>query len=351
MEAALLEPLTIPPPATLSSFSQYGFDALGGALGGTGVSHESAYLITPDVARDAMRAAAEGGKGGVAGPGARASFLVSPSADLYPYESGPFSPHPQLLFSPSGGGAGGESTTSSSSSSSFPLLRPGHYSFFGPAAWGCLAYARKRTPGHANLATVLATPPEVLKKHYEFVAGCLKDVVAYEVGGYSSASSSSSSSSSPLPPPPAAAVAAVGAEVSNVVGRSLLRDAATRLAKEAALVAKEKGEEGRAGGGGGQGGGLDTLDEGVRFMLIMLTPDGKSLMEEADTGAPLLLRSVAPMLDVELALGALSRAGRRHLGPVIAAAVQAENTHQDVVSGIVANLALSPYKQKGGAGV
>jgi len=128
-----------------------------------------------------------------------------------------------------------------------------------------------------------------------------------------------------------AAAAAVASEVSNVVGRSLLRDATEKI-----LLANAA-----AGGSSAEPGG-----DGVRFMLLVLTPDGKSLMEETDTGAPLLLRSVAPMLDVELALGALSRAGRRHLGPVGAASVQAENTDKQVVSGIAANLVLSPIKSK-----
>ena len=82
-------------------------------------------------------------------------------------------------------------------------------------------------------------------------------------------------------------------------------------------------------------------------MLVMLTPDGKALMEEADTGAPLLLRSIVPMLDVELALGALSRSGRRHLGHAEAASVQCgESPTTAVVAGISAQLSVSPLKTK-----
>ena len=87
------------------------------------------------------------------------------------------------------------------------------------------------------------------------------------------------------------------------------------------------------------------LSGGVRFMLVMLTPDGRALMEEAGTGAPLLLRTVVPMLDVELALGTLSRSGRRHLGHAEAAAVQSgEAATTAVVQGIAASLAVSPVR-------
>ena len=414
VEAVLLEPLAVLPPASLSAFSQYGVDGLGGALGGTGSRFEVNYLITPDAVREAMREVAEGGKAGVAHPGAASDFLLSPSADLYPFSAGPFSPGLVAPYSTAAAAGRAAAALLSPAAAASALHHPGHYSFFGPAAWECLAYARRRTPGHANLATVLATPKEALAAHFEFVEMCLKTIVpppgrqleqaqahaspapalqgtalpftspltpaqVEEAEGGSAAAAaaaaaggdtlslspekdrSSSALASPARGAAAAAehadkaAAAVGAEVASVVGRSLLRDAQDRLLRQAAAQAggSSSGEEGGALAVGAEGSSSSSispqlLSGGVRFMLVLLSPDGKSLMEEPGTGAPLLLRSIVPMLDVELALGSLSRSGRRHLGHTEAAAVQSgEASSAAVVQGIAASLTVSPLKSSG----
>jgi hypothetical protein len=53
-----------------------------------------------------------------------------------------------------------------------------------------------------------------------------------------------------------------------------------------------------------------------------MAEDGRAPLSDPETGAPLLLRSAAPLAEVEAALGALTRAGRRFLGPAGAAAMQ-----------------------------
>jgi hypothetical protein len=386
VEAVLLEPLTVLPPASLAAFTVWGVDALGGAAGGVGGGLEGAHVTTPDIARAAMEAAVSAG-GATAAPGASAGTLTSPSAGAYP-----FSYAHSSLFSP-GGGATLEHHPVFTQAAGSPALTPsaaaapGRFCFFGPQAWAALAYARARTANRGNLTSLLSTEETALAAHFAFIRGALKTAEDAAAGGGASAPPAAvASPASPAPPGAASSVqlsqsflstltpekgvlgggdglvglppageaadrggegapspapapaspapggadvaarrsAAVGAEVAAVVGRSLVREALAAPAADATAAPPPVGPG------------------GVRFMLVLMTPDGRALLTEAETGAPLLLRSAAPMLEVELALGSLARAGRRQLGPAAAAAMQAEGAGQEAADAIASEILQSP---------
>jgi hypothetical protein len=259
---------------------------------------------------------------------------------------------------------------------------PGRFCFFGPQAWAALSYARARTPGAGNLSSLLSTEESALAAHFKFLGDVTRSASLAAAGGgegggeggggagaapnspaggashaalsasflsavtpeKDSASAGAAPSASPRgggQPAPAARAAArsaaVGVEVAAVVGRSLVREAlAATAAANAAAAATSPGNSAPAPTGAAVGAG------GVRFMLVLMTPDGRALLTEPGTGAPLLLRSAAPMLDVELALGALARAGRRQLGPAAAAAMQAEGAGQEAANALAQEILVSP---------
>ena len=353
-EAVLLEPIAVPSPASLVAFLPHGVDALGGAM--PAAFGNDAFIITPDMVRDIM-ARSFGGRGpgapSYAAPGARAGTLVSPSSVFYSMPSGPWaSPIASgggTMLSPSGNGSGGGGGGGGD---------PGRFALFGPAAWAALGYTAARSMDPKNCALVLATPAEGLAAHFGFIRGALATAVsgnnnnsmmsppaapanrvpeaatpmsptlfmspiasdtALDVLTPAHVLAAMETSSVPEARTPAgepkgylagSRASAAAQEIYSVIGRSLLREALA------------------ASPGGSSASAAEAND--VRFVFVLLDAHGKTALKDPDSGAPLLLRSHAPLSKVEATLGSLARAGRRLLGPVAAAAIQEGSSVKDL---------------------
>ena len=331
-EAVLLEPIAIPSPASLVAFLPYGVDALGGALPAALGGH--AYIITPQVVRAAMAlVSSSGGLQGCSAPGARAGTLASPSSAFYSMPAGgPWASPGFLGALPPAPGGGGGATDSD----------PGRFALFGPAAWAALGYTAARSMDPKNCSLVLATPAEGLAAHFNFIRGALVTALTDLVPAASQA----------VPASPAAASAATPMSPTlflSPMGRDDARDAALDVLTPAHVLAAIENAASVNTLPSGNGGSLASaaaheiysvigrslLREAlavenssaqapnvVPFVFVLLDAGGKSALKDPDSGAPLLLRSHAPLSKVEATLGLLARAGRRMLGATAAAAVQ-----------------------------
>jgi hypothetical protein len=197
---------------------------------------------------------------------------------------------------------------------------------FSAPAWRVLSNVRGRASTPTNLAVIASTPPDALQVHYDFLRGCLSAPPRFDAAAFEAAEAplrrdadadadlsgllEDRGGAGPL------LTAAMRAEIAALLGASPLRAAVSASEGPAASAAA------LAAGSAAPPHPADLDGVGVKAVFLVAQSDGRSPLLDPASRAPIMVRAVAPLEDVEAAMTALGKAGRRALGASAAIGVR-----------------------------